>query len=44
MATQQDVQDLLRMLTAGRNKLSMMDAMTRIKALQTAGLRRYTVD
>jgi hypothetical protein len=39
MATQKDVQDLLRMLTSGRNKMPMMAAMGRIKNLQTAGFR-----
>lgn len=41
MASQADVHDLLRLLTTGRNKLSMMAAMGRVKALQEAGLRRY---
>lgn len=41
MASQKDVQDLLRLLTTGRNKLPMLAAMGRVKALQTAGLRRY---
>jgi len=41
MASQKDVQDLLRLLTAGRNKLSMMAAMGRVKSLQGAGLRKY---
>lgn len=41
MASQADVHDLLRLLTTGRNKLSMMAAMGRVKALQDAGLRRY---
>ena len=41
MATQKDVQDLLRLLTTGRNKLPMMAAMGRMKALQAANLRRY---
>lgn len=40
MASQKDVQDLLRLLTTGRNKMPMMAAMGRIKALQSAGLRR----
>ncbi|KAE9377061.1 hypothetical protein N431DRAFT_542488 [Stipitochalara longipes BDJ] len=39
MATQKDVQDLLRLLTTGRNKLPMMAAMGRVKALQAANLR-----
>lgn len=42
MASQKDVQDLLRILTTGRNKLPMMTAMGRVKALQAAGLRRYS--
>jgi hypothetical protein len=40
MASQKDIQDLLRLLTTGRNKLPMMAAMGRVKALQTANLRR----
>ena len=40
MASQKDVQDLLRLLTTGRNKLPMMAAMGRVKALQAANLRR----
>jgi len=43
MASQKDVQDLLRLLTTGRNKLPMMAAMGRVKALQTANLRRQTL-
>ncbi|KAI9738877.1 MAG: hypothetical protein M1818_005190 [Claussenomyces sp. TS43310] len=39
MASQKDVQDLLRLLTSGRNKLPMLAAMGRIKALQGAGFR-----
>ncbi|KAF4633896.1 hypothetical protein G7Y89_g4213 [Cudoniella acicularis] len=39
MATQKDMQDLLRLLTTGRNKLPMMGAMGRVKALQVAGLK-----
>ncbi|TVY57901.1 Protein IMPACT-B [Lachnellula suecica] len=39
MASQKDMQDLLRLLTTGRNKLPMMGAMGRVKALQSAGLR-----
>jgi hypothetical protein len=39
MATQQDLQELLRLLTVGR-KIPMMQAMTQIKALQAADLRR----
>jgi hypothetical protein len=40
MASQNDVTELLRLLTTGRNKLSMMAAMGRVKALQAADLRR----
>jgi hypothetical protein len=39
MATQQDLQELLRLLTVGR-KVPMMQAMAQIKALQAADLRR----
>ncbi|KAK4099410.1 hypothetical protein N658DRAFT_429839 [Parathielavia hyrcaniae] len=39
MATQQDLQELVRLLTVGR-KIPMMQAMTQIKALQAADLRR----
>lgn len=39
MATQKDVQDLLRMLTSGRNKMQVMDAIGRVKILQSAGFR-----
>lgn len=39
MAAQQDLQELLRMLTVGR-KVPMMQAITQIKALQAADLRR----
>ncbi|KAH6842853.1 hypothetical protein B0I37DRAFT_383028 [Chaetomium sp. MPI-CAGE-AT-0009] len=38
MATQQDLQELLRLITVGR-KTPMMQAMTQIKALQAAELR-----
>ncbi|GAB1315945.1 Impact N-terminal domain-containing protein [Madurella fahalii] len=38
MATQQDLQELLRLLTVGR-KVPMMQAMAQIKALQAADLR-----
>ncbi|KAJ4293903.1 hypothetical protein N0V88_005417 [Collariella sp. IMI 366227] len=38
MATQQDLQELLRLLTVGR-KVPMLQAMTQIKALQAADLR-----
>ncbi|KAK3303306.1 uncharacterized protein B0T15DRAFT_401506 [Chaetomium strumarium] len=41
MATQQDLQELLRLLTVGR-KIPMMQAMTQIKALQAADLRSIT--
>ncbi len=39
MASQQDLQELLRLLTVGR-KIPMMQAMTQIKALQAADLKR----
>ncbi|KAG0650054.1 Imprinted and ancient [Hyphodiscus hymeniophilus] len=39
MASQKDLQDLLRVLTTGRNKLPMLGAMGRVKALQGADLR-----
>lgn len=39
MATQQDLQALLRLLTVAR-KVPMMQAMTQIKALQAADLKR----
>ncbi|KAH6678660.1 hypothetical protein B0J14DRAFT_559784 [Halenospora varia] len=39
MAAQKDMQDLLRLLTTGRNKLPMLGAMQRVKALQVAGLK-----
>ncbi|CAL3970890.1 unnamed protein product [Diplocarpon coronariae] len=39
MAAQADMQDLLRLLTTGRNKVPMLAAMGRVKALQTANLR-----
>lgn len=39
MATQQDLQELLRLITVGR-KTPMMQAMTQIKLLQAADLRR----
>lgn len=41
MATPKDLQDLLRLLT-GQNKNSMMEAMKRVKALQSANLSRYS--
>ncbi|KAK4242770.1 hypothetical protein C8A03DRAFT_28999 [Achaetomium macrosporum] len=41
MATQQDLQELLRLLTVGR-KIPMMQAMAQIKALQAADLRSIT--
>lgn len=40
MSAQKDMQDLLRLLTTGRNKVPMLQAMGRVKALQTANLRR----
>lgn len=40
MAAQKDMQDLLRLLTTGRNKVPMLAAMGRVKALQAANLRR----
>jgi hypothetical protein len=40
MASQKDVQDLLRLLTTAPNKLPMLAAMARVKALQAANLRR----
>jgi len=39
MASQQDLQELLRLLTVGR-KVPMMQAMAQIKALQAVNLRR----
>lgn len=39
MATQQDLQELLRLVTVVR-KTPMMQAMTQIKALQAVDLRR----
>ncbi|KAH8808448.1 hypothetical protein F5884DRAFT_792256 [Xylogone sp. PMI_703] len=42
MASQKDLQDLLRILTTGRNKVPMLAAMGRVKALQAAGLRSVT--
>ncbi len=39
MATQQDLQELLRLLTSAR-KLPMMQAMAQVKALQGVNLRR----
>jgi len=39
MAAQQDLQDLLRLLTVGR-KIPMLTAMTHIKSLQAVNLRR----
>ncbi|KAF8867148.1 hypothetical protein BDZ45DRAFT_710161 [Acephala macrosclerotiorum] len=39
MASHQDLQELLRLLTTGRNKLPMMAAMGRVKALQAANLK-----
>lgn len=40
MSAQKDMQDLLRLLTTGRNKMPMLAAMGRVKALQSANLRR----
>ncbi|KAH7323707.1 hypothetical protein BKA65DRAFT_598266 [Rhexocercosporidium sp. MPI-PUGE-AT-0058] len=42
MGAQKDMQDLLRLLTTGRNKIPMLAAMGRVKALQTANLRSIT--
>ncbi|KAL2062969.1 hypothetical protein VTL71DRAFT_6041 [Oculimacula yallundae] len=42
MAAQKDMQDLLRLLTTGRNKIPMLAAMGRVKALQGASLRSIT--
>ncbi|TAQ87166.1 hypothetical protein B7494_g4490 [Chlorociboria aeruginascens] len=42
MASQQDIQDLLRLLTTGRNKLPMLAAMARVKILQSASLTSIT--
>jgi len=39
MATQQDLQNLLRLLT-GTRKLPMLQAMQQVKALQAVNLRR----
>lgn len=41
MASQEDLRDLLRLMTTGRNKLPMLTAMGRAKALQAVGIRRY---
>ncbi|TGO26310.1 hypothetical protein BPAE_0062g00310 [Botrytis paeoniae] len=38
MASQVDMQDLLRLLTIGRNKVPMLTAMQRVKALQIASI------
>lgn len=43
MAAQKDMQDLLRLLTTGRNKIPMLAAMQRVKALQSASLRRSSL-
>ena len=43
MAAQKDMQDLLRLLTTGRNKIPMLAAMQRVKALQPASLRRSSL-
>lgn len=39
MATQQDLQELLRLMTVA--KVPIKDAMMRVKALQDHSLRRY---
>ncbi|KFY11664.1 hypothetical protein V492_04333 [Pseudogymnoascus sp. VKM F-4246] len=39
MASQEDLRDLLRLMTTGRNKLTMMAAMGRVKSLQAANIR-----
>jgi len=41
MATAKDVQDLLRLLTTGRNKIPMMAAMGRVKELRSVDLYRF---
>lgn len=41
MASQEDLRELLRLMTTGRNKLPMMAAMGRVKSLQAANIRRY---
>ncbi|QSZ30364.1 hypothetical protein DSL72_004887 [Monilinia vaccinii-corymbosi] len=38
MASQAEMQDLLRLLTNGRNKVPILTAMQRVKALQTASI------
>ncbi|KAF7853401.1 hypothetical protein EAF04_010695 [Stromatinia cepivora] len=38
MASQTDMQDLLRLFTTGRNKIPILTAMQRVKALQTASI------
>ncbi|POS84055.1 hypothetical protein EPUL_003577, partial [Erysiphe pulchra] len=38
MATEKDVQDLLRLLTTGRNKSTMMGAITLVKSLKSVNL------
>ncbi|APA14648.1 hypothetical protein SS1G_06635 [Sclerotinia sclerotiorum 1980 UF-70] len=38
MASQSDMQDLLRLFTTGRNKVPILTAMQRVKALQTASI------
>jgi hypothetical protein len=42
MASQQDLQELLRLLTVG--KLPIKDAMMRVKTLQGKNLRRLVAD
>ncbi|ELR01686.1 hypothetical protein VC83_00914 [Pseudogymnoascus destructans] len=39
MASQEDLRDLLRLMTTGRNKVPMMAAMGRVKSLQAANIR-----
>lgn len=43
MASQEDLRDLLRLMTTGRNKLAMMAAMGRVKSLQAANIRRWAM-
>ncbi|KAH9208366.1 hypothetical protein DL95DRAFT_480357 [Leptodontidium sp. 2 PMI_412] len=44
MSAQKDMQDLLRLLTTGRNKMPMLAAMGRVKALQSANLHNSIAD
>lgn len=39
----QDVQALMRLMTTGRNKVTLLQAMPRIKALQGAGFKRCSI-